>query len=101
MNEQAAGLPWGEMPYDGKTPREVIDDYVLIRGDLEAEYARAQLASWIDRYAAARLASESRELAEARERLAACERLADQWHHPDHGDACWGCAVQRALRSTP
>jgi hypothetical protein len=44
-------LPWGEMAYDSKTPREVVDDYVLVRGDLVEEYAREQLAVWIERYA--------------------------------------------------
>jgi hypothetical protein len=51
-----SGLAWGDSPYDGKTPREVIDDYVLIRGDLGVRYARVQLAEWIDRYAEAHTA---------------------------------------------
>lgn len=37
-------LTWG-------TPRQVVDDYVLVRGDLTEEYAREQLADWIERYA--------------------------------------------------
>lgn len=53
-------LPWGESPYDGKTPREVVDDYALVRGDLVAEYAREQLARWIERYAAHYAAEHSR-----------------------------------------
>jgi hypothetical protein len=45
-------LAWGWSPYDTLTPAEVVHDYVAVRGDLVAEYARAQLASWIERYAA-------------------------------------------------
>lgn len=30
-------------------------------------------------------------------RLVKVEALVDQWHHPDHGGSCWGCAVDRAL----
>ncbi len=44
-------LAWGDMPYDSKTPAEVVNDYVLIRGDLSTQHARDQLARWIERYA--------------------------------------------------
>ena len=44
-------LPWGDSPYDSKTPAEVIHDYVMVRGDLSEQYARDQLAGWIERYA--------------------------------------------------
>jgi hypothetical protein len=44
-------LPWGDSPYDAKSPREVVDDYVLTRGDLVDDHAREQLANWIERYA--------------------------------------------------
>lgn len=39
------------IPYEGKTIREVIDDYVLVRGDLvdrDDPYAREQLASLVE-----------------------------------------------------
>jgi hypothetical protein len=82
------------MPYDGKTPREVIDDYVLVRGDLSAEYARQQLATWIDRYAAAERA---RAQAEALALVPRCS-----WHvRGQYPDTCWWCkvnSIQRDLR---
>lgn len=43
---------WGEWPYDSKAPAEVVHDYAVIRGDLSEQYARDQLAEWIERYAA-------------------------------------------------
>jgi hypothetical protein len=92
------GLPWGEMPYDGKTPREVVDDYVLIRGDLVAEYAREQLATWIERYAT------HRESEAAEKALAPIERLLASFGHvrdEDHGDdddwPCVRCDLDRAI----
>ena len=39
-----------DSPYDGKTVREVIDDYVLVRGDLTEEHARTQLENLIHKW---------------------------------------------------
>lgn len=47
-------VPWGDSPYDTKTPAEVVHDYAVVRGDLSAQYARDQLAGWIERYAVQR-----------------------------------------------
>lgn len=69
-------LPWGDMPYDSKTPAEVVDDYVLARGDLADPQARAQLAAWIERYADARAASADAECDEWERTAATFERIA-------------------------
>jgi hypothetical protein len=39
---------WDESPYKNKSVREIIDDYVLIRGDLSAAYARQQLVALME-----------------------------------------------------
>lgn len=46
-------LAWGDAPYDHKTPAEVVHDFAVVRGDLSEQYARDQLAEWIERHAAA------------------------------------------------
>lgn len=43
-------VAWGDVPYDSKTPAEVVHDYAVVRGDLCDQYARDQLADWIKRY---------------------------------------------------
>ena len=43
-------MPWGESPYDGKEPEEVVRDFAYTRGDIKEEYAQKQLANWITRY---------------------------------------------------
>jgi hypothetical protein len=50
--ETNTDIPWGDLPYDSKTPAEVVHDFAVIRGDLSEQYARDQLANWIERYAA-------------------------------------------------
>lgn len=89
------------VPYEGKTIREVIDDYVLIRGDLvdrEDPYARAQLASIVE----GRI---ERAVADARAQFAA---LAAEWtcncggpspegHHEMHCDSYYGDRLRDLL----
>lgn len=54
-------------PYDSKTFAEILDDYVLVRGDLSAEYAREQLVRIVEqRIADAEKAGYDRAVAEGR-----------------------------------
>lgn len=51
-------LPWGDWPYDHRTPAEVVHDFAVVRGDLSEQYARDQLSEWIERLARERVRRE-------------------------------------------
>lgn len=70
----------GNVPYDHKTPAEVVYDFAVIRGDLSEQYARDQLAGWIERLVTARVAEAVEQERAARLALVAkIEALADSW----------------------
>lgn len=44
---------WGDVPYDHRTPEQIVHDYAVVRGDLSEQYARDQLAAQWRRHVAA------------------------------------------------
>jgi hypothetical protein len=77
-------VPWGDIPYDSKTPAQVVHDYAVIRGDLSEQYARDQLSGWIERYAQHAVAT----------RLARVEAFCVALEAEDDYVRSWKCARQ-------